>query len=42
MNNILVGAMVLIFIAVTVFAVRMDNGKNEDTKDKKDSKDSRK
>ena len=42
MNNILVGAMVLIFIAVTIFAVRMDNGKNGDTEDKKNPKDSRK
>jgi hypothetical protein len=42
MNNILVGVMVFIFIVVTVFAVRMENGKGQDTENEKDTKVSKK
>jgi|GEM_PF-5973186 len=39
MTNVLVGAMVVIFIAVAIFAVRMDSGSNKAADDKDKGKD---
>jgi hypothetical protein len=39
MTNVLVGAMVVIFIAVAIFAVRMDSGGNKTADDKDKGKD---